>query len=318
MEHSTGIFAVLFLFVQISHSFADNAVSTSGSPSSGTDQMGIDFNVAHFCTFFSNASYACKTDCLDGSSTFTRSFPEKADLKYTDMNCSTDEPTNGAVWNRGQGILKNMFVDRTIKPSYIVATCSFYVSGWYECQGVADCSTGQVGFLTCAGSAPWRGFYGGTVEGGFTGNITAEAMNAPPAHPHPGRPGPGDMKPPPATSSSSAGSEKKVVTSCEKFFDTDSTCFSVTKSCGTVAGKRGCTSKHVAITPRNHELYRIFDSVVSTLDEGSMAKAADIVAQCYFYDNREYMCGFPFPADFRQSPSFNLRAATGTFYRASY
>ena len=137
--------------------------------------MGIDFNVAHFCTFFSNASYTCKTDCLDGLSTFSRSFPEKADLKYTDLNCSTDEPTNGAVWNRGQGILKNMFVDRTIKPSYIVATCSFYVSGWYECQGVADCSMGQVGFLTCADSFPWRGFYRGTVEGGFTGNITAEA-----------------------------------------------------------------------------------------------------------------------------------------------
>ena len=64
--------------------------------------------------------------------------------------------------------------------------------------------------------------------------------------------------------------------------------------------------------------FGVSDSVVSTLDEGSMAKAADIVAQCYFYDNREYMCGFPFPADFRQSPSFNLRAATGTFYRASY
>ncbi|GAU89523.1 hypothetical protein RvY_02066-2 [Ramazzottius varieornatus] len=318
MDSRSGFIAILVLVVQ-------GCLSAAQSGDGGTDLMGIDFTVQYFCMFFSNSSYACKSDCLDGTNLFTRNVPDKPDLKYTDLNCSIDIPPTGAVWRGQQGILKNSYVDRTIKPPYIVATCAFYTSGWYECQGVADCSAGNVGFLTCAGSAPWRGYYQGTAEHGFTGNITAEAMNAPPmmnpsgpSPVQPGRPGPGDMPPTRVPLTSPTGVAKKVVASCEKFAETDSSCYSVAKSCGTIAGKRSCNSKHVPIRPRNDELYRIFDLVVSSLEESSVAKAADIVAQCHFYDNREYTCGFPFAADFRQSPSFSLRPTTGTFYRASY
>ena len=48
----------------------------------------------------------------------------------------------------------------------ILATCRFYTSSLYTCNGVADCGHGE-GILTCAGAAPWSGHYEGSVIEGM-------------------------------------------------------------------------------------------------------------------------------------------------------
>ncbi|OQV12849.1 hypothetical protein BV898_12870 [Hypsibius exemplaris] len=133
--------------------------------------------VKFFCTFTTDLSYTCKTDCQEG--TVPRSqFPDDPNKKYSDMNCSTNVPTGGTKWAKQDGIINRDF-DRAGK-SVILATCAFYQDNSYECHGVADCGRGQAqGITHCAGGAPWRGDFEGTPQTGFRGKITAQAIHSP-------------------------------------------------------------------------------------------------------------------------------------------
>jgi hypothetical protein len=118
-------------------------------------------------------------------------------MRYTVYNCLTDVSTEGVQWMQANGstffsfsvhlelyfsLSNTAFLEQNeinnflgviikpydaIKPSEIVTTCAFYRTNWYECSGVADCSHDDRGVLTCAGAAPWRGFYAGSPEQGL-------------------------------------------------------------------------------------------------------------------------------------------------------
>ena len=62
------------------------------------------------------------------------------------------------------GVVKKFF--DTSRMNQVIATCAFYTNRMYECYGVADCSTGNQGILTCVGAAPWRGAYDGSPSQG--------------------------------------------------------------------------------------------------------------------------------------------------------
>ncbi|OWA53442.1 hypothetical protein BV898_17870 [Hypsibius exemplaris] len=99
-------------------------------------------------------------------------------MRYTEFNCTDVATINGtAQWKEADGIVKKFF--DSSQTNEIVATCAFYETHWYECYGVADCSKGDQGILSCAGSAPWRGFYDASPleRSGWTGNVTEEAKN---------------------------------------------------------------------------------------------------------------------------------------------
>ncbi|OWA54087.1 hypothetical protein BV898_18506 [Hypsibius exemplaris] len=144
--------------------------------------IGESSNIIAHCLFFTNCSYSCKTNCDGESSPLKRTFPTNKNLRYTEYNCTKNFPVDAAArWKETDGIVRKFF-DSSRKDE-IVATCAFYAPQWYECFGVADCARGDQGFLTCAGAAPWRGFYQGSpLQGpGWKGNVTQEAMNSPDA-----------------------------------------------------------------------------------------------------------------------------------------
>ncbi|OWA53006.1 hypothetical protein BV898_17443 [Hypsibius exemplaris] len=84
-------------------------------------------------------------------------------MRYTEYNCTDDALINGvAQWRETDGVVKKFF--DLSRRNEIVTSCAFYETHWYECYGVADCSRGDQGILTCEGA-------------GWSGNVTQEAMN---------------------------------------------------------------------------------------------------------------------------------------------
>ncbi|OQV12847.1 hypothetical protein BV898_12868 [Hypsibius exemplaris] len=229
-------------------------------------------------------------------------------MKYHDMNCSTDVPTAES------SIIRRDF-DRAGK-AVILATCAFYRTRWYECYGVADCGRGE-GITHCAGAAPWRGYFEGTPQTGFRGNITAEAMNSPPM---PDltvsapilAPLPENPQVPPAV-------KRKILYTCEKFFDSDAACSSVAQECWNgPSGRRSCKTTRLPYTrsSRNEHIFTKFDEIVKGISQQSIdASASGIVVSCYFYSSTDYVCGVPFAVDFNGSS--RVRPADGSFFSGS-
>ncbi|OWA53001.1 hypothetical protein BV898_17438 [Hypsibius exemplaris] len=154
-------------------------------------KIGENTNISAHCFFFTNCSYTCKTNCDGDGHPQKKSFSTNPNMRYTDYNCTDVATINGtAQWKEAGGVVKKFF--DSSRKNEIVATCAFYETHWYECYGVADCSKGDQGILSCAGSAPWRGFYDASPLGGsgWTGNVTQEAMNG--GGSFPGQKGPAD------------------------------------------------------------------------------------------------------------------------------
>ncbi|XP_055344094.1 uncharacterized protein LOC129592145 [Paramacrobiotus metropolitanus] len=286
--------------------------------------IGKKSDIAYQCTFFHNSSYSCKTDCTEEDDLHSVPFPDAPQLKYMDRNCSTDVPVAGATWKPSNG-----FIKRRADPSrgnQVIATCSFYKTSWFECYGIADCSLGP-GVLTCAGGAPWRGYYEGSPEKGtLRGNVTAEAMNSPPVHPTPQKPQTRPEAPGATTGSEGAtprpnvllSAPKKVVVACEKFVDSSAMCYGFDKTCSGPPEQQICSHsrKYIPRTSTSEAYYGRFDSVVQAVQEDSLLMAADIVAECYFYDNNEYLCGFPFGVSLKSDHSLSIQPTRGRYYRS--
>jgi len=264
--------------------------------------IGVNRHIDYSCIFYTNFTYRCKTDCGDDSDTETKSFPDRPLLKYTEFNCSTPVPTPGSKWSKENGMI-DRYIDPS-KPSDILATCAFFRTSWYECYGVADCGHGE-GYTHCAGGAPWRGYFSGSPTEGFNGNVTAEAMNSPMIHPFPPQP--------------PTGSIRKLLYSCEKFVGTDSSCHTFEKQCRTVAGQNKCRTirRPYVRNTVNDSVFKRFDNVVNAITPESLAEASEVVAICYVFDNREYLCSFPFAVEFSNSDALHLSPADGSYYRGT-
>ncbi|OWA50650.1 hypothetical protein BV898_15160 [Hypsibius exemplaris] len=153
---------------------------TTTSTETPTGEIGEDLTIATHCLFFTNCSYSCRTGCHSDRPKMQRTIPGSPKRHYSEYVCDREVTMNPqARWSEADGIIGKYF--DTSRVNEVVASCAFYAAHWYECAGVADCSAGQQGFLTCAGAAPWKGYYEGSpAEGsGWRGNITIEAMNSP-------------------------------------------------------------------------------------------------------------------------------------------
>ncbi|OWA54484.1 hypothetical protein BV898_18886 [Hypsibius exemplaris] len=156
------------------------STSTTSSTGSPIGPIGEDLTIAAHCLFYTNCTYSCKTDCHSERPKLKKTIPGSPNRHYSENDCDRELPKDPeAIWKEADGIIRKYF--DTSRVNEVVATCAFYAAHWYECAGVADCSTGKQGFLTCAGAAPWKGYYQGSpidVGHGFSGNITQKAMNS--------------------------------------------------------------------------------------------------------------------------------------------
>ncbi|OWA53847.1 hypothetical protein BV898_18268 [Hypsibius exemplaris] len=159
-----------------SSGFTDTA--TNNGTKVDVKEMGDSSKISTHCLFFTNCSYSCKTNCDSKGMPLKKAFPSNPNMRYTEYNCTDVALFNGvAQWRETDGVVKKFF--DLSQTNEIVASCVFYETNWYECYGVADCSRGDRGILTCEGSAPWRGFYDRSpLQGaGWSRNVTQEAMN---------------------------------------------------------------------------------------------------------------------------------------------
>ncbi|OWA52338.1 putative Zinc metalloproteinase nas-7 [Hypsibius exemplaris] len=125
-----------------------------------------------FCYFYTNLTYTCKTSC-EGSGGERRfaNFTSDARRKYYDMDCAADVllPSEKR-WEIG----KNSLVPKVFNADLdteILATCAFYNSLDFDCNGVTDCMEAN-NENRCGSAAPWSGRYLGSPEQGLKLNGT--------------------------------------------------------------------------------------------------------------------------------------------------
>jgi hypothetical protein len=81
----------------------DNMTTFTGIPLQ-FGAIGVNRHVENFCIFYTNLTFSCKTNCVNSDDELIiKSFPDRPDMFYSDMNCSDDVPTNGQQWSPSNG-----------------------------------------------------------------------------------------------------------------------------------------------------------------------------------------------------------------------
>ncbi|OQV13636.1 hypothetical protein BV898_12107 [Hypsibius exemplaris] len=133
------------------------------------DQIVPDF----FCYFYKNLTSTCKTSC-EGSGGELRlaNFTSDARKKYYDMDCAAKVPLSSEKrWDIGTNSALVQKVFNTGLNTEILATCAFYNSLDFDCNGVTDCMEAN-NENRYGSAAPWSGRYSGLPEQGLQLNGT--------------------------------------------------------------------------------------------------------------------------------------------------
>ncbi|OWA52624.1 hypothetical protein BV898_17072 [Hypsibius exemplaris] len=125
-----------------------------------------------FCYFYSNLTYSCKTNCTsNGYETKLMNLTTDPSWKYYDLECAKQVPLSfDKRWITGPKALFQGYLD-TSRPSDITATCSFFDSKDFQCDGVTDCKEAN-NENRCGSATPWTGQYLGNPDEGFKLNGT--------------------------------------------------------------------------------------------------------------------------------------------------
>ncbi|OWA52628.1 hypothetical protein BV898_17076 [Hypsibius exemplaris] len=124
----------------------------------------------YFCYFYTNQTYSCKTDCEpNGEDQKLNSSTNGSNVNFYDMLCKSNMPlSSDKRWKIGpHSIVSGQHRQtNTAHDSEILATCSFYKSMVFDCNGVTDCKEAD-NENRCGSAAPWSGRYSGSPENGF-------------------------------------------------------------------------------------------------------------------------------------------------------
>ncbi|OWA53004.1 putative Zinc metalloproteinase nas-7 [Hypsibius exemplaris] len=126
----------------------------------------------YFCYFYTNLTYTCKTSCeASGGELKLANFTSGGKKVYYDMDCAAEVLLSS---EKRWGIGPNSLVPKKFKTdvdSEILATCAFYHSMDFDCNGVTDCMEAK-NENRCGSAAPWSGRFSGSPEEGLKLNGT--------------------------------------------------------------------------------------------------------------------------------------------------
>ncbi|GAV09504.1 hypothetical protein RvY_19036 [Ramazzottius varieornatus] len=175
MELSWNIFTILSCLVFASVYGADQAIRQPSEADLFAPLMSAETDwsdILYVCDFYKTLTYACNVTQTGAGA--LKNKPVKPSTIEVKLPKFVIQNVTG-TWKTEDGLMKSNYV--TVDYMDIVAKC-FFRTSYYECFGVPRCDGGGA-MSACHGGEPWRGSFHGAPNTGFTGNVTAMAMESP-------------------------------------------------------------------------------------------------------------------------------------------